>query len=180
MGKPSPMWPASQKQIEYVLNLQADRMLPDDYKVKDVIDLERMERDEVSSLINLLKTFTRRDSGSHIKPFKMPAGRYALQGSSAESASEWRFYEVTKPTEGRWSGYTFIKRLIGAPGAYRKIDIAMHERMKLLDRIEADPKQAMVDYGLQSGVCGKCHSPLSDPVSLERGIGPICFGKLGW
>lgn len=175
MDDPTPVWPASEAQINYVLGLQDERLLPEDYKVKTTYDLQVMERDEVSGIINLLKTFRRKESGTARKQWTMPAGRYALR----DDDGEWWFFEVTKGKE-RWKGYTFIKRLVGAPGDYRKVEVPRILRDSMLRRIEADPEQAMTDYGLRSGVCGKCHSPLTNPESLARGIGPICLGKLGW
>lgn len=170
-----PMWPPSEAQIGYVAVLQGERNLPDDYKVKEPYELMGMERDAVSGLIQLLKSFSRKE-GSTGKAYTMPEGRYALQ----DNDGVWSFFQVDKPTTGRWAGYTFIKRLIGAPGQYRKEPLQATVRYTILDRIEADPKQAMTDYGLHSGVCGMCSSPLSDPDSLARGLGPICAGKSGW
>ncbi len=183
-GSKEPYWPASDKQVRYALGLQEERNLPEDYKVKSDADFHAMERDEVSAVINLLKTFTRKDgAATERKQWTMPEGRYALRiarGGPQENDHVWCFYQVDKPTEGRWTGYTFIKRLIGSPGTYRKENMAPAERNKVLDLIENDPNKAMTDYGLQSGVCGKCGSPLTNPESLARGIGPICLGKMGW
>lgn len=43
--------------------------------------------------------------------------------------------------------------------------------------------ESMIDglkaYGLQSGKCGICGRKLTVPESIERGIGPECWGKLG-
>lgn len=47
----------------------------------------------------------------------------------------------------------------------------------LLDRIAeamVDPVAAAVAYGKRSGRCSCCGRTLTDPVSVERGIGPIC------
>jgi hypothetical protein len=44
----------------------------------------------------------------------------------------------------------------------------------------ADPEQAAIAYGKQFGSCSCCGRTLSDPVSVERGIGPICADKWGW
>lgn len=172
-----PRWPASDKQIAYVIGLQEERILPDEYNVLSEQQLKRRERDAVSSIINLLKTFPKKEKGSTRKQWSLPAGRYAIKHSDT---GEWWFFEVGKPTEGRWAGYTFIKRLVGAPGQYRKVDMTASERVGWLSAIEDDPKQAMVDYGMESGVCGRCSSPLTDPESLARGIGPVCAGKMGW
>jgi len=37
-----------------------------------------------------------------------------------------------------------------------------------------DPAQAAIAYGKQFGACSVCARELSDPVSIARGIGPIC------
>jgi hypothetical protein len=43
--------------------------------------------------------------------------------------------------------------------------------------IEADPEAAAVLHGKASGRCAVCSRDLTDPESIERGIGPICIGK---
>lgn len=176
--KHEPMWPASDKQINYVMLLQEDRRLPDDYKVRDRADLKAMDRDEVSSLIVMLKSFPWASKDSPVRKWTMPAGRYAIWSNAAD---EWWFFQVDQPTEGRWRGYTFIKRLIGAPGDYRKVPMGATQRNAWLDNIERDPKTAMLNYGKHSGVCGRCSSPLTDATSLKLGMGPVCRSKsTGW
>lgn len=44
----------------------------------------------------------------------------------------------------------------------------------------ADPKAAAIAYGQETGVCCVCNSPLTNKVSIEAGIGPICATKMGW
>lgn len=44
----------------------------------------------------------------------------------------------------------------------------------------ADPATEAVKYGLGHGVCSVCGRALSNPESIELGIGPICRGKMGW
>ena len=128
--------------------------------------------------INMLKTFQRKDAGKRQPQWTMPAGRYAL----VDAKGVWRFYSIDKPEQGRWAGYTFIKRLIARGGGdYEKLPIAEADlRNTLLQRIENDPKQAMTDYGHQSGNCGSCGRALSNEESLALGIGPICAGKMEW
>lgn len=38
----------------------------------------------------------------------------------------------------------------------------------------ADPENAAIAYGKTFGVCSCCGRDLTDPASVERGIGPIC------
>ena len=40
-----------------------------------------------------------------------------------------------------------------------------------------DIRGAAVAYGRKTGVCSCCGRELTDPVSVEKGIGPICEGK---
>lgn len=170
------VWPPSEKQVQYVLGLQVERNLPDGYIAHTDDELRKMDRDRVSDIIVFLRELSRKE-GKSGGNYSMPAGRYAVE---FRDDNVWRFYEVNKPTEGRWEGYTFIKMLVGAPGDYQKVDMNPQHRHHILSIIESNQKQAMLDYGLQSGVCGRCHSPLTDPQSLARGIGPKCATMSGW
>ena len=49
-----------------------------------------------------------------------------------------------------------------------------------LDEIERDPKLALAAHGHATGSCGCCGRELTDPASIERGIGPICADKIGF
>lgn len=178
-----PTSPPSEAQVDYLLGLQEDRIIPDGYVVKSKAEIWLMERPEVSAQISMLKLCQRKDAGKGRHQWSMPEGRYAILeefGTDNNEDAMWTFWQVDKPTEGRWEGYTFLKQLIGAPGTYKKINVENRRRQEVLRAIEADPKQAMIDYGLKSGVCGRCSSPLTDPGSLARGIGPKCAAKSGW
>lgn len=175
-----PQWPASDKQIAYVLGLQAERNLPDWWPTRTEADLRSMERDAVSDDINQLKTFTKKANAKEVKVPEVPAGRYALSAPGPMGSEPmWRFYQV-EDGKGRWQGYKFLKRLIGSPGDYQKNPVARADRDAVFKALERDPKQAMLDYGIHSGVCGACSSPLTDPESLRLGIGPKCRAKRGW
>lgn len=47
-----------------------------------------------------------------------------------------------------------------------------------LNKISADPVKAAREYGRATGSCSYCGRPLSDPVSVYGGIGPVCLAKL--
>lgn len=49
-----------------------------------------------------------------------------------------------------------------------------------LTTLNADPEGALVQFGRITGACGICGRELTDPVSVARGIGPICAGKGGF
>lgn len=186
-----PQWPPSEPQVAYVIGLQQERALPDEYWIKSDDDIRAMEKDEVSRLIGELKALPYKNPkgrGQAKNGYTMPAGRYAVE----DAIGSVTLFQVDKPKEGRWAGYTFIKRLIGAPGSYRKQEVQDTVRYSILDRIQADPKAAMIAYGKHETVCGRCSSPLTnglkpdDPkgpdglTSVERGIGPVCMFKKEW
>lgn len=43
----------------------------------------------------------------------------------------------------------------------------------------ADPVAAAKEYGKMTGRCSVCGRGLTDPTSVEQGIGPICLSRLG-
>lgn len=106
----------------------------------------------------------------------VPAGRYGLSGADGQV----RFYRVDRPTEGKWKGYTFVKLLIGSPGAWRAEQINRSIRPQILAAIGADAEAALRLFGQKFEQCGACSSPLSDPRSRAAGYGEICAGKRGY
>lgn len=46
-------------------------------------------------------------------------------------------------------------------------------------KIAADPLEAAVAYGRETGTCACCGRELTDPKSVERGIGPVCARTWG-
>jgi hypothetical protein len=88
------------------------------------------------------------------------------------------FYEVHSGKVGtKWDGFTFVDRLVGHPGSWAKYPVKGSARTKVLALIGENPLDAAARYGHEFTVCGVCHSPLSDPQSIARGIGPVCEAK---
>lgn len=53
------------------------------------------------------------------------------------------------------------------------------QRVKeLIERIEADPLKAAIEHGRATGRCCVCSRRLTNPASVDAGIGPICSGRL--
>lgn len=90
----------------------------------------------------------------------------------------WKFYKVNQGKEGsKWEGFTFLD--IQAGDDYHPIRNVSHKTL-ILSTIQGNPEKAMADYGLQLGACGVCMRTLTNPESIERGIGPKCAMKMGW
>lgn len=89
------------------------------------------------------------------------------------------------PQHGKNAGAIYVKSgsdYLGkvAGGKFIAAFACDEVRKDLIVEACADPEQAAIAYGKQFGSCACCGRELSDPVSVERGIGPICAGKWGW
>jgi hypothetical protein len=89
---------------------------------------------------------------------------------------------IYRPKKGNWVGWTFVndgaaygnRQDYGKQGPDR---MYVGKIVKQLEAIMADPKAAMQAYGHLTGHCGACGKVLENELSLERGIGPICWAK---
>lgn len=112
------------------------------------------------------------DKPKDVVKHDVPAGHYAI-----EIDDTIKFYKVDRPTEGRWTGYTFVK--VQASDDYFPIrDKASRET--ILSIIARDPQSASKRYGHAIGKCGICNRTLTDSTSIANGIGPVCASKVGW
>lgn len=59
----------------------------------------------------------------------------------------------------------------------RDCDATMSERIL---SAASDPHNAAKAFGKQTGRCSCCGLTLTNPISIEKGIGPICESKYGW
>jgi Family of unknown function (DUF6011) len=65
----------------------------------------------------------------------------------------------------------------GALTLWQRLGSDLQDISRDLIAIEADPEAAAAAHGKASGRCSVCSRDLTDPESIERGIGPICAGK---
>jgi hypothetical protein len=52
--------------------------------------------------------------------------------------------------------------------------------LALIVEAAKNPQEQAVAYGRLTGSCSCCGRELTDPRSVEMGIGPICAGRFGW
>jgi Family of unknown function (DUF6011) len=104
----------------------------------------------------------------------VPAGRYAVENEE----DILRFYIVDRPDKGNWKGFVFVSVL--ASDEKHPIRGNAAKRTILEKIVEAGPKQAAERFGREIGACAICGRTLTDPVSREIGIGPICREGSGW
>lgn len=121
-----------------------------------------------------------------VDPFTIPAGRYAT-----DTNGKVDFWQV-RIGKGKWDGYRFVTRLVGHPSDWAKYRVPTSVAKQVLntlatgsyldthggvDTLLSGPQAAAVRFSRTFTCCAMCLSPLSDPDSIARGLGPDCAKK---
>lgn len=181
---------ASDRQITYIRDLLAKRnwQCGTDFDVDLIKSIEHQlqadEDDRVShkitaalahQIIDLLLSFrphvSLQSTSTTIKEksallAKIPLSKYALP---RVDGTGWDFFEVVERHNVR-----YLNRLIGAPGDWTRDKLSVMLQAAAAKHILEDPKASAVEYAKQHGRCAVCESPLSDPASIARSMGPVC------
>jgi hypothetical protein len=108
--------------------------------------------------------------GNGLKRPKMRIGDFVLKLAPATGRNAGAIY-VTAADE-------YLGKIAdGQFTASRDCDAAKQAEIVALC---ADPLGSAVAYGQRTGICACCARELTDPESIERGIGPICAEKYGF
>ncbi len=103
----------------------------------------------------------------------VPAGHYAVK--SLTGTNDLDFFRVDRPTEGRWAGRTFVKRIIGGkPDAPVR---GVTAKLALEAIAEMGPESAAHLYGQELGRCSRCNRHLTDDISRALSMGPECRSR---
>lgn len=87
---------------------------------------------------------------------------------------------VTSQTETEMGDYGLKPKYLGKV-TRSGLDSRLSDDVKaVLNEAAKDPLSVAIRYGKESGECSCCGRELTDPTSIERGIGPICATKYGW
>jgi hypothetical protein len=106
---------------------------------------------------------------------EVPAGRFAV--ASRTGQNDLDFFQIDRPTEGRWAGFVFVRRIIGG---HEPITVRGAEAASAVAAIEAAGWQAAAArFGQEIGSCSRCGRSLTDEASRAFGIGPDCRGFWG-
>lgn len=177
---------ATEKQLGFIRSLLDERELTEEQLSDAQEQLEAgIAKAQASEWISRLlekpkKSKPVKDSSTYSPLPDVPAGRYAVTGEDGTTD----FYKVDRPTDGRWKGYTFVKLLVAHGGFGDDLDeqrVAFKATRTVLQRVlDAGIRESMERYGKAIGRCGHCGRNLTDNESIERGIGPVCAGKMGW
>jgi hypothetical protein len=99
----------------------------------------------------------------------VPDSHYALYNEHGKII----FYEV-RTGKKKWAGVQFVDRLVGSPGDWRRHAVKGAAKAQVLLDLDMNPKSAAVRFSKHFTICAVCSAKLSDPVSLQTGLGPTC------
>lgn len=162
-------------QLAFLLKLRVERGLESNFSEDQaaLLSVEAASR-WISKALTLPKVTV---SGPATTIDSVPAGRYAIEWPNAEGVRVLQFFHVDKPTEGKWMGFTFLKRRVSD----ETYPVKGHQKALILDAIAAaPPKEAAIRFGQEIGVCGVCGRTLTNEISRAYGIGPVCREATGW
>ena len=159
--------PATDKQVAFLTKLSVERGVATAEDIAKLVEQGLLKRTASQMIDGLLKSRPAPVAPPKPTAPEFPAGRYALVHDSGTTY----FFQVDRPTEGKWAGYTFVKRVSG--DNLLRVDRA--EAPHILRAIAADPLTAARRYGREKRCCGMCGHGLTDDTSLKLGIGPDCI-----
>ena len=124
----------------------------------------------VGAGVEAMQTAFATATGNGLKRPKMRLGDFVLKLAPATGRNAGAIY-VTSGDEylGKIADGTFT--------ASRDCDAAKQAEIVALC---ANPVESAIAYGKRTGICACCGRELTDPESIERGIGPICAEKYGF
>lgn len=105
---------------------------------------------------------------SGLKRVKLRMSGFAVKPAKATGKHPGSLY-VTE-------GETYLGRVAG--GKFLRMDCCSQETADKVAALIADPMAAIKATGQEVGSCAICGLELTDPESLERGVGPICAERL--
>lgn len=160
---------ATDRQRDYLRSLLG--RVGQDVAVADLGDLTSKAASAlIDALIEQAKKLPVTPPPVDVDPDLTPAGCYRLRFSGSDLN-----VKIDRPTSGRWAGFVFVKTL-DEHGFEQRLSRA--DTKGVLTAIaEMGAKESSAEYGRYSGVCGVCHRTLTNPDSIQAGIGPVCASR---
>jgi hypothetical protein len=130
-----------------------------------------MSKDKASELITwfLKQPDKPREHSVKVDLFDdVPAGRYCVPAENGEL----RFYQVWRPKDN-----LNVFRVYVMFGPHQG---AVHRGAVngIMRKIQADPREAAIRFGMEIGACSNCGRRLTNHISRALGIGPVCGGRM--
>lgn len=162
------------RQKTFVLNLIQERKTPAEHQewFASLVSGERsLTKRAASELIEKLLKLPKEIAKDEKQPGSwqsVPAGRYAVDGEDGLL----KFYQVWRAKDNE---YVFRVYVLHGPD-----ESAVHKNAvpAIMTKIAADTRAAAIRYGMEIGSCSNCGRRLTNHISRELGIGPVCGGRM--
>ena len=167
--------PATDRQIGFITGLVRSREIPVSWleRIKELTDagLKKGDAGKIISELKKLPLKPGQDDRSLNKPTiaDIPPGRYAVPVGDKNDIS---FYRV-KENKEKTGKYLLV---IAGPNEHFISGPPMQEAVKRIVRFGIG--DAAVLYGQKVGRCSQCHIRITNRISRELGIGPVCGGRV--
>lgn len=112
--------------------------------------------------------------GSGLKSPKLRIGQLVISPAKATSANAGALYVKSR---GNFDSAVYFGKIF--QGKFIKSGNCDAATEALIVETAKDPLAAAVAYGKQTGICSCCGAELTNKLSIELGIGPICRSKWG-
>lgn len=179
---------ASQRQLDYITSLMAKKQLsqlptPQRERLEEqhpefwVEETTRLSKPKASRIIEKLLTLSDRPKEQQGVPdimadrfsYGIPAGRYAVEND----ADELRFYNVWISRDGKRLNVYVAHGPDDSDLRFQKTIIGVLKKIKAYGI-----RRAAIRYGMEIGSCSNCGRRLTNRISRELGIGPVCGGRM--
>lgn len=110
-------------------------------------------------------------SASGLRSPKLRLARFVFKPAKSGSANPGAIYAMDDQDR-------YLGKVLGGK-FHRGRDCDDADEQEVLS-VCAAPHEAAVAYGRMTGRCSCCALPLTNKLSIELGIGPICRAKYGW
>lgn len=136
---------------------------------RETIMQSKAENAPTISIDPIVQAFERANAGL-AKP-KLRLGEFVFSPAPAGGKNPGAIY--VKGADGTYLGKVAGGRL------FTQMNVTPEVEQDILN-CAADPMNAAIAYGKRYGKCSVCARTLTDPESIDRGIGPICAERFGW
>lgn len=172
---------ASPAQYNFINGLMEERDLSklSDEQVAFLESDFAVNKGQASRIIELLlkqprKPRERAISNTDPDLLALPAGRYAIENNQGEL----RFYKKWVSRDGKLHRI-YVQHGPDESSMHLPTQIAIAKKI-----LAAGIRQCAIRYGMEIGECSNCGRRLTNRISRELGIGPICGGRMfgddGW
>jgi hypothetical protein len=180
--QPPPAWtlePASARQMNYIEGLVRTRQIPQNWllRIKELTErgLTKGDAGKIIQAVKPLPILPGADDTAKNSPTlqDVPPGRYCVQTGPEEN--DLSFYRIKELPADSGGTYKIILQIAG-PQEHMLKGQAAKDAAKRIVRAGIGDSAAL--YGHKVGRCAICHTRITNRVSRELGIGPVCGGRV--